>query len=270
MTAGPSRRPADPDLVKACCAESYSSDLVALLLGDSYHPGGLTLTRHLLDILRVGPGDRLVDVASGLGTTALLAAAEYGADVDGLDLSPANVRLARGSAAARDVGHRVRFHDGDAEALPLADESSDYVVCECALCTFPDKTAAVREMFRVLRPGGRLGITDIVADRNRLPAELSTLAARVACVADARTSTEYRELLESEGLSVLTLEPHDHALERMIRQIEARLELLRMTARARAEGLGVDFARARPVLDAAHAAVGEGILGYVLIVAEKP
>jgi arsenite methyltransferase len=262
--------PVAPDIVKACCAASYSSDLVSLLLGDSYHPGGLRLTRRLLDVLQVEPGERLVDVASGPGTTALLAAAEYDADVDGVDLSPANVRLARGSAAARDIGPRVRFHDGDAEALPLADESADRVVCECALCTFPDKTTAVREMARVLRSGGRLGITDITADRDRLPAELTTLAARVACVADARTAAEYQQLLEGEGLSILALERHDHALERMIRQIEARLELLRMTARARAEGLGVDFAQVRPALDAARAAVRDGILGYVLIAAEKP
>ncbi len=95
------------ETIKACCAVGYSSDLVSLLLGDSYHPGGLALTRRLLDQLGLAPGSRLVDIASGIGTTALLAATEYDAQADGVDLSPANVALATGAAAARGLDDRV-------------------------------------------------------------------------------------------------------------------------------------------------------------------
>lgn len=260
----------DPALVKACCAAGYSSDLVALLLDDSYHPGGLALTRQLLDRMAVHSGHRLLDVAAGTGTTSLLSAVEYGARVDGVDLSPANVTLASGVAAARGLADRVRFHHGDAEALPLADEVYHRVVVECALCTFPDKPAAARQLSRVLRPGGRVGITDITADHDRLPPELTGLGAWVACVADALPSADYELLLESAGLRVVAVENHDHALDAMIRQVEARLELLRITARSRLERLGLDVGRAGPVLDAARAAVADGTLGYVLIVADKP
>ena len=205
-----------PDVAKACCVTSYSSDLVSLLLGESYHPGGLDLTRRLLDLLECRPGQRVLDVASGRGTTALMAAVEYRARIDGVDLAPANVALARGAAAARGLGERARFRPGDAEALPFPDGSFDLVVCECALCTFPDKPTATRELARVLKPGGRVGITDITADTDRLPEELTSVAAWVACVADARPTAEYLDLLTDAGLAIRGHEDHRAAVERMV------------------------------------------------------
>lgn len=262
-----------PDLdsaeIKACCATGYSSDAVALLLGASYHPGGLRLTRRLLDAVGLRLGDRMVDVASGIGTTSLLAAAEHEASVDGVDLSRANITLARGAAESAGVADRVRFLHGDAEALPLPDSAYDAVVCECALCTFPDKATAAEEMARVLRRGGRVGITDVTADPERLPPELTGIAAWMACVADARPVEEYREILAGAGLRVTTVEPHTVALEQMVRQVAARLELLRITSPAGLEELGVDLTRAAPVLAAAEAAIRDGVLDYVLLVGEK-
>lgn len=260
----------DPATVKACCAQGYSSDVVALLLGDSYHPGGLRLTRRLLDALAVGLGDQLLDVACGTGTTSLVAAVEYDAQVLGVDLSPDNVAVAVGTAATRAVPERARFRVGDAEALPMPAAGCDVVVCECALCTFPGKATAAREMARVLRPGGRVGITDVTADRARLPAELTGLAGWVACVADARTEADYQHILAAAGLRVDTVERHDAALARLVDQIGARLELLRMTAPGRLAELGLQPTAWRPVLDAAHTALFDGTLGYVLITAEKP
>lgn len=266
MTARPAT---DAATVKACCATGYSSDAVALLLGPSYHPGGLRLTRRLLDTIEVRPGDRLVDVASGIGTTGLLAAGEYQAHVDGVDLSAANVTLANGAAQAAGVADRAQFHHGDAEALPLPDGGYDVVVCECALCTFWDKATAASEMARVLRPGGRVGITDVTADPDRLPPELTGVAAWVACIADARPVEDYRAILARAGLRVTTTEPHTAALEQMVRQIAARLELLRMTSPGRLEELGIDISRAGTVLDAAQRAIRDGVLDYVLLVGEK-
>jgi arsenite methyltransferase len=256
--------------VKACCAATYGSDLVALLLGDAYHPGGLTLTRHLATRLDLAPGGRVLDVACGRGTTALLLAGEYGVAVDGIDLSPGNVVQARGAADAAGFADRTRFTAADAEALPYADGTFDAVVCECAWCTFPDKPAAAHELARVLRPGGSVGISDVVADPARLPPEMTGLAAWAACVADARPLDEYAALLSAAGLRVRRSERHDAAMTRTIDRIEARLGLLRMTARHRAEALGLDFDRAPAVLACARAAVTAGTLGYALLVADKP
>jgi SAM-dependent methyltransferase len=256
--------------LKACCAAAYSSDLVAMLLGDAYHPGGLKLTRRLAARLALRPGARVLDVAAGRGGAALFLAQEQGVRADGIDLSQANVALARGAADALDLGDRVAFAVGDAEHLPYPDGVFDAAICECAFCTFPDKAAAAAEVARVLRPGGRLGIADVVAEPARLPGELTGLGAWIACVADARPLEGYATILAAAGLRVRQSERHDAAMTRMIDQIEARLSVVRLTARAKAEALGLDFDRAGPVLDAARAAVADDALGYALLIAEKP
>ena len=162
----------------------------------------------------------------------------------------------------------MRFHHGDAERIPLPDASVDAVVCECAFCTFPDKATAASEMARVLRPGGRVGITDVALDPARLDAELQTLAGWVACIADARPVEQYVELLGHAGLNVLSTEPHDDALTRMIEQIDARLRAFRIAEVPALESIDFDAALERVAL--AERAVRDGIAGYTLIVAEKP
>ncbi|MFG2028508.1 class I SAM-dependent methyltransferase [Streptomyces sp. NPDC048825] len=255
--------------IKSCCADAYSKDIVAMLLGDSYHPGGTALTRRLADRLALAPVMRVLDVASGRGTTALLLAGAYGVQADGVDYAPANTALAQGAAEAAALADRAVFTTGDAEHLPYDDGVFDAVVCECALCTFPDKARAAAEFARVLRPGGRLGLTDVTADPDRLPPELRGLSARIACVADARPLDEYAEILAAAGLRTQVTERHDEAMLRMIDQIQARLDLLRITAPARLADAGVDLDAAPALLDAARAAVAEGVLGYALLTAVK-
>ncbi|PWU50637.1 methyltransferase type 11 [Micromonospora globispora] len=263
-------QPSSAARAKACCAATYGSDVVALLLGDSYHPGGLALTRRLADRLDLRAGARVLDVASGRGTTALTLATEYEVDVTGVELSDANVALATGAAQAAGLADRIRFQVGDAERLPVDAGSFDVVVCECAFCTFPDKPTAAAELARVLRPGGRLGITDVTVEADRLPPELTGLGASIACIGDARPVDEYHALLTTAGLRVTRIERHDTTIAAMIDQIEARLTVMRMTARARAEALGVDFDRAPAVLATARAAVADRVLGYALLTATKP
>ncbi|WP_406175880.1 class I SAM-dependent methyltransferase [Streptomyces sp. NBC_00996] len=270
MTGPEALPPSAPsDELKACCAAGYSSDVVALLLGDSYHPGGAALTRRLADALGTEPDRRVLDVASGRGTTALLLADAYRCRVDGVDYASSNTALAQGAAQAAGLAERTAFVTGDAEQLPYADCLFEAVVCECALCTFPDKAQAATEFARVLKPGGRVGITDVTAAPDRLPSELTGLAARIACIADARPLAEYAAILAAAGLRTVRTEHHDHAMIRMIDQIEARLNLLRLTAPGRFAGTGVDLDGAPPVLAAARAAVADGTLGYALLIAEK-
>jgi len=258
-----------PAEIKACCAAAYGSDVVALLLGDSYHPGGLELTRRLARQLDLPRRAHVLDVAAGRGATARLLAGEFGLRVNGVDLSAGNVALAQGALAAAGLTDRVTFKEADAELLPHRDASFDAVVVECALCIFPDKPTAVSEIARVLRRGGRLGLTDVVADPDRLPPGLSSLAARVACIADALPMRSYESLVESVGLRIARTERHDTSILRMIDQIEARLTLVRLTAPAQVAALGLDLQRMRAALEAARAAVAEGILGYGLLVAHK-
>jgi len=253
--------------VKLCCATAYQQDAVALILGESYHPGGLDLTRHLARTLQLRRDDRVLDVASGPGATAFLLASEFGVQVDGVDLGDETVAKANATAAAEGLGERVRFHLGDAERLPLPDASVDAIVCECAFCTFPDKPTAAAEMARVLKPGGKVGITDVALDPTRLHEELQSLAGWVACLADARPVPEYVRLLGDAGLEVTHTESHDDALARMIEQIDARLRAFRMAKLPALENLDFDVADERVAL--AAEAVRDGIAGYSLLVAEK-
>jgi ubiquinone/menaquinone biosynthesis C-methylase UbiE len=241
---------------------------VGLILGDSYHPGGPALTRRLADSLGLKCGERVADVASGPGTTALLLASEYGVTVEGVDLGPAAVAAATARAAEAGVEARASFRVGDAERLPLDDASVDAVVCECALCTFPDKAAAAAEMARVLKPGGRVGITDVTLDRDRLDPQLATLAGWVACIADARTAADYCRYLERAGLEITLVEAHDDALAGMIDTVDARLAACGMITLPALAGLDIQAMRHKVAI--AARAVADGIAGYSLLVARKP
>src|SRR5262249_26614395 len=177
-------------------------DRVAPLAGDSYHPGGADLTRRLATTMSLEPGEQVLDVATGIGTTALLLAAERGVDVLGVDLGAVQIAPARARADAVGLGDRVHLAVADAERLPVDGDTLDAVVCECAYCTFPDKATAAGEFTRVLRPGGRVGITDVWLEPERLDPDLRGLAGRVACLADARSIAEMITLLERAGLTV--------------------------------------------------------------------
>ncbi len=244
-------RPGD---LTSCYARAYASSLARFLLGDSFHPGGAALTYRLAAALGVGPGCLVADVACGPGRSAIRVAERTGCDVVGIDLEP-----------PQGTPHpRVRFLRGDAAALPLADASVDGVLCECALCTFPDKSAAAAEMARVLRRGGRLALSDMTADPDRLPAELRTTHAWVACIAGARPLPEIAALLEDAGLAVEATERHDRALAALLDGIDGRLRALRML------GETVPVAAGRELVAAARAALEEGALGYGSLIARKP
>jgi arsenite methyltransferase len=258
--------PTDPGTIKACCAAAYQHDVVALVLGESYHPGGLDLTRHLARTLGLRPGQRVLDVASGPGTTALMLAEEFGVQVDGVDLGEASVTRARAAAAERGLEERAHFQVGDAERLPFGDATFDAVVCECAFCTFPAKSVAAAEFARVLRPGGRLGLTDVTLDPARLDPQLATLAGHVACLADARPAAEYEALLAAAGLSRVVSEPHDDALAAMVAQIDARVRALSILD---LPGVTIDLEAVLGHLAAARRAVTGGVAGYHLLVAER-
>jgi ubiquinone/menaquinone biosynthesis C-methylase UbiE len=174
-----------PTAIKQCCAAAYDSDAVKLLLGDSLHPGGLALTERLGRMLNLGPQSRVLDVAAGRGTSALTLAARFGCEVIGLDYSWRKVDAAKRDASERGLSRTVRFYCGDAERLPFADGAFDAIVCECALCTFPNKQPAAKEFARVLRPGGRFGLSDLTR-QGTLPSELESFVAWIACIADAQ------------------------------------------------------------------------------------
>ncbi|MGH3863802.1 hypothetical protein [Actinokineospora sp.] len=115
-----------------------------------------------------------------------------------------------------------------------------------------------------------MGITDVTVAEAGLPDGLTTMAAWVACIADARSVREYTEILARAGLRTVRTEAHDDAIVRMIDQIEARLCVLRMTAADRLTQAGVDTDAVLRYTALAKQAVADGLIGYGLLIAEKP
>lgn len=252
---------------KASCAALYESEAVEWLLDGQLHPGGDELTLRLAELAGIRDGSRVLDVASGRGRTAQLLASRLGTEVVGVELGMQSVEAAQASALAAGLGSRVRFVEGDASMLPLEDSSFDVALCECSLCLFPDKRAAVAEMARVVRPGGVVAIADVTADAASLPSALQGAMARVACVADALPLEGYEEEIRRAGLEILARERHDQALGRMVERAAARLRVARMLPRAAA--MSAEVAAALELLAHATRAIERERLGYVLLVARR-
>ncbi len=154
--------------------------------------------------LRLQPGETALDLGSGPGLDAFLAAKAVGPQgrVIGVDMTPAMLERARRNAEQGGFAN-VEFREGRLEALPVADASVDAVTSNCVINLVPDKAAVSREIARVLKPGGRLVISDVVLD-GELPAVIAQdLSAYVGCVAGAALRADYFRLLEAAGLGQL-------------------------------------------------------------------
>jgi SAM-dependent methyltransferase len=235
------------------------------LLGDSFHPGGLRLTARLGEKLALGPGKRVLDVACGKGESATFLAQRFGCEIVGIDFGAENVREAEARASSTGVANLTAFRQGDAERIEFPDSSFDAVICECAFCTFPDKSAAASEFARVLKPAGKVGLSDLTRSGELVP-ELEGLLAWVACIADARPVSEYASYLAGAGLLDLEVEVHDEALAEMVKDIQGKLLGVELMSKLKKLNLeGVDFAEAKALARAAADAVRAKTLGYALI-----
>lgn len=147
-------------------------------------------------------GETVLDLGSGGGFDCFIAARRVGpaGRVIGVDMTPDMVARARANAR-KVAATNVEFRLGEIEHLPVADASVDAILSNCVINLSPEKAAVFRESFRVLRPGGRLAISDIVAT-GPIPAELRDQAAALAgCVAGAAPLDEVRALLEAAGFA---------------------------------------------------------------------
>jgi arsenite methyltransferase len=260
----------EPSIIKACCADLYSSEVATWLLGDSLHPGGMELTRELAELLGITPDMTVLDVAAGRGESAIFLAECFGCRVIGVDFSPVNVAAATEAARRSPAGDHVQFIAGDAEHLPMPDGVFDAVMCECAFCTFPNKSAAALELSRVLRDGGMIGVSDLTRS-GPLPPEIDSLLGWILCVADARPASDYRAILTEHGFRIDTLLARDDCLKQLVDTVRARLLVAKVLTHSQSlgtEGFNIDtaLAIARSIANAVEA----GLLGYALLAGGKP
>jgi arsenite methyltransferase len=147
-------------------------------------------------------GERVLDLGSGGGIDVLLSARRVGPSgfVWGVDMTDDMLTLARANAAK--VGAtNVEFVKGEIEALPLPDASVDAVISNCVINLSVDKPAVLAEMFRVLVPGGRIGISDVVAEDQLTPADRAAAGSYVGCIAGALSRAEYLDGLAAAGFA---------------------------------------------------------------------
>jgi arsenite methyltransferase len=147
-------------------------------------------------------GERVLDLGSGGGIDVLLSARRVGPSgfAYGVDMTDEMLELARASAAKAGAAN-VEFRKGEIEALPLPDEVVDVVISNCVINLSTDKPAVLAEMFRVLVPGGRIGISDVVAEDHMSPADRAAAGSYVGCIAGALTRSEYLDGLAAAGFT---------------------------------------------------------------------
>ena len=159
-------------------------------------------------IANLQPGEVVVDLGSGAGFDALIAAEKLGSDgrFIGVDMTPEMLARARTNAVNAGYARTVEFREGLIEALPVASGSADVIISNCVINLSPDKATAFREAFRVLKPGGRLAISDILLTEPLPPEVLQSAAALIGCVAGAEIEDVYVGHIRDAGFVDIELQ----------------------------------------------------------------
>jgi len=167
-------------------------------------------------------GETVLDLGSGAGADVLISARRVGptGNAIGLDMTDEMLDLARANAVEAGVDN-VEFLKGYLEEMPLADASVDVVISNCVINLSGDKPQVIREAARVLRPGGRFAVSDVIADPDMDETTKADMAAWTGCIAGALTETEFRDTLKSAGFEEIeiceTHRVHEHATAAIIR-----------------------------------------------------
>jgi ubiquinone/menaquinone biosynthesis C-methylase UbiE len=205
-----------PKIGSSCCNPNEDLDLRSEKMGYSLNelnqvPEGSNLglgCGNPQAIAKLKAGETVIDLGSGAGFDAFLAAKQVGENgqVIGVDMTPEMIKRARQNAekiAARQVDFRL----GEIEHLPVANETADVIISNCVINLSPEKLKVFQEAFRVLKPGGRLAISDIVA-LEELPEEIQKdLSLYAGCVSGASTVHELTQMLKSSGFKQISIEP---------------------------------------------------------------
>lgn len=213
----------------SCCGGGGEAEAIALALGYSADelaaiPEGSNLglsCGNPTALASLQPGETVLDLGSGAGFDVFIAAAKVGAagKAIGVDMTRPMVAKARDNAAAfrRRTGlDNVEFHLAQIERLPLPDASVDVVISNCVVNLSPDQPAVWKEIARVLRPGGRVSISDLALLQPLPEAVRGDVLALVGCIAGASLLEDTRRMMVDAGLGDLAIERHDKALDAML------------------------------------------------------
>src|SRR4028118_1706504 len=199
----------------SCCGSGCCSTEVYNIMANNYN----TLEGYNADadlglgcglptqFAKIKKGDVVIDLGSGAGNDAFVARHETGetGKVIGIDFTPAMIDRARQNAEARGF-HNVEFRQGDIEKMPVTANTADVIISNCVLNLVPNKDGVIKEIYRVLKPGGHFSISDIVLE-GELPKQIKEAAEMYAgCVAGAIQKQVYLELIEANGFKNITIQ----------------------------------------------------------------
>lgn len=199
----------------SCCGSGCCSDEVYNIMSEDYQQlegynpdADLGLGCGLpTQFAKIKQGDVVIDLGSGAGNDAFVARHQTGetGKVIGIDFTPAMIDKARNNAELRGFNN-VEFRQGDIEKMPVTSNIADVVVSNCVLNLVPNKDGVIKEIYRVLKPGGHFSISDIVLE-GQLPKEIKEAAEMYAgCVAGAIQKQVYLELIEANGFKNITVQ----------------------------------------------------------------
>lgn len=199
----------------SCCGSTCRSTEVYNIMNDDYTElNGYNPDADLglgcglpTQFAKIKKGDTVIDLGSGAGNDCFIARAEVGegGKIIGIDFTPAMIDKARTNAEK--LGYKnVEFRQGDIENMPITANTADVIVSNCVLNLVPNKDAVIKDIYRVLKPGGHFSISDVVLKGN-LPKALQEAAEMYAgCVAGAIQKDVYLELIQTNGFTKITLQ----------------------------------------------------------------
>lgn len=250
----------------SCCSAFYEQDWVRNLAEDIFHPGGEDLTRKTIAAMRLTENSSIADLGCGTGTTAMLLARDYGLRVSAMDISTANIERAK--ERAEKSGVLIRFNQSDVNQLPYADNELDAVLAECTFSLFKHPSAVLAEISRVLKPGGKLAITDM-AIGGVLPEDIATVLAPWTCLADAVAQETYTNMFVAAGFEIQAVEDESDSLTGLVRMLKRKFLMLSAGAvlsKSPQQPLGlpgIDLASIKFWLDRFESEVKDGTIRYL-------
>ena len=211
------KRAAEGQKAAGCCGTGNGCDPISSDLYDASQVGALPIEAVIASLgcgnptalAELHPGDIVLDLGSGGGIDVLLSARRVGPSgkAYGLDMTDEMLVLARKNQAAAGVSN-VEFLKGEIENIPLPDNSVDVIISNCVINLSAEKERVLAEAFRVLKPGGRFAVSDVVVRGDDVPADVRrNMELWIGCVAGALEENEYRIKLASAGFTNIEIEP---------------------------------------------------------------
>jgi ubiquinone/menaquinone biosynthesis C-methylase UbiE len=174
------------------------------------HPGGYKSTKELCSMLDIGKDSHILDVACGVGTTSLFLSDNFGCQITGFDISENLIKKARQSLQENDRGGRVRFEVADAFQIPYPDNTFDIIISQAFFVLIDEKERALKEMVRVLKPGGYLGSLELGWLKKPSQEAFDELVEKTCnnLIPRAVSFNEWEEFFKSENLTHITTKIH--------------------------------------------------------------